>query len=433
MGRITELFKTLLICLLTVTMVLLTLCFFVVTLSSDALSPEDLLYELTASSQAEKSDSDQTGTLPQTAAFPCQIAYVCGMGQLYMPISSQEYDDALDSTEQFLEEAIASCSDYSKCTETDYILSLLGQGILWVYDYPLPFYMLSSWAEYSYSGKDITVSSIFVYSDSSAVNLLIKGSDGSYHRFMTQADEAYIARVCASVSPNGVISAMTNSGSTNGDVPILSGGLSLPTYTLSTGYNSDDGEISRKAMTALDINPYLSSVYRDGDATVYIEGSSRLHMYADRHLSYSTADENGGVALPLAADLSQKERLIAIVEGVRSIVFPLWESLSSPSVRLSLSTIEETDDGLTVYFDAYIGGCYISRGELPAAAARIEDGKLVGLSIYPLSLQRKDYRSVIPYAQAQAAADSDAVLRVQYVLQEDMTVAPILADVKEGE
>ena len=77
MGRITELFKTLLICLLTVTMVLLTLCFFVVTLSSDALSPEDLLYELTASSQAEKSDSDQTGTLPQTAAFPCQIAYVC--------------------------------------------------------------------------------------------------------------------------------------------------------------------------------------------------------------------------------------------------------------------------------------------------------------------------------------------------------------------
>ena len=87
----TEFLKTMLICLLTVTMVLLTVFFFIVTVSSDALSPRDLVFEVTQSSRTQSSEKDVSGTQLQTAAFPCQIAFFSGMGRLYMPLSHQEY------------------------------------------------------------------------------------------------------------------------------------------------------------------------------------------------------------------------------------------------------------------------------------------------------------------------------------------------------
>ena len=428
----TEFLKTLLICVLTVTMVLLTVCFFIVTVSSDALSPRDLVFEATRSTRTESNEKDVSGTQLQTAAFPCQIAFFSGMGRLYMPLSHQEYSEALSSTEQFFEEAIGSCYDYRQSSETDYLLSLLEQGILWVYDYPMPFYMLSRWADYDYALQDISVSSMFACVKDSSVTLHLKDSAGAYHCFSTQADGAFITRTCATFSPNGVISAMTNSRNTADDVLILSGGFSLPCYSVNTGYSGDNTEISRTVMTRLRINPYLSSVYRDGDTTIYIEGSSRLHLYADRHLSYTVTDQSGGIPLSIPSDVSRQDSLLAMIEGVRAIVFGLWDDLSSDSVQLSLTSISENDGAYTLYFDAYIGGCYISRGDIAAAAALVENGKITSLSIYPLSLHRTKDSSVLPFAQAQAAASDKAVLRVQYVLGDENILVPILADVKGG-
>lgn len=429
----TEFLKTLLIFLLTLTMILLTVCFFVVTVVSDALSLQDLLYEVGVSSPIEMSKKDPVRQELESASSPCQIAFVSGMGQLYMPLSPQEYLDSLDSTQQFLEEALGSCYGYSESTEMNYLLSLLDKGILCVYDYPVPFYALCRWAGANYTGADISVSSMFVCARDGAVDLYIKAAGGTYHQFQTRAGVSFIERVCANSSPNGVISAMTNSRNTADDVPILSGGISLPAYSVASGYSLDDGEVSRRAMSALGINPYLVSVYRDGDTTVYIEDNSRLHLYPDRHLTYSVAG-SGGISLSIPTDANDRDALLHIIEGVRGIIFPLWEDLSSAITRLSLSEIIAESDGVyTICFEAYIGGCFISRGDSCSAAARVEDGRLTALSVHPLLLHRVSDVSVLPYAQAQAAARDKAVLRLQYVMDGSGTLTPILADVKEAE
>ena len=429
----TEFLKTLLIFLLTLTMILLTVCFFVVTVVSDALSPRDLLYEVGVSSPIVTGEKDPDRQELESAASPCQIAFVSGMGQLYMPLSPQEYLDSLDSTQQFLEEALGSCYGYSESSEMNYLLSLLDKGILCVYDYPVPFYVLCRWAGANSSGADINVSSMFVCARDGAVELYIKAIDGTYHQFRTRAGVSFIERVCSNSSPNGVISAMTNSRNTADDVPILSGGISLPAYSLSSGYSLDDGEVSRRTMSALGINPYLASVYRDGDTTVYIEENSRLHLYPDRRLTYSVTERSSGVSLSIPDDAGQSDTLLYVIEGVRSIVFPLWEDLSSGIAKLSLSHVTEENNSYTVYFEAYIGGCFVSRGDSCAAAARVEDGVLTALSVHPLLVHRVSDVSVLPYAQAQAAASDKAVLRLHYVMNDSGTLTPILADVKEAE
>ena len=158
-----------------------------------------------------------------------------------------------------------------------------------------------------------------------------------------------------------------------------------------------------------------------------------MHLYADRHLSYTVTDQNGGVPLSIPVDADREDQLLAMIEGVREVVFGLWEDLSSASVQLSLTSMTETDGAYTLYFDAYIGGCYISRGDIAAAAALVENGRITSLSIYPLSLQRTGDISVLPYTQAQAAASDKAVLRVQYLLRDDNILVPMLVDIKEAD
>ena len=405
----------------------------VLTITSDALSFDDLVYEFRASSKDDSSQADTAQSGPETAVFPCQLSFMTGGGQLYMPISYREYNDALDSIEQFFEEAIGSAVSHSNSPHDEYILSLLSQGILYSYDYPVPFYMLCHWADSDYVGENINVSSLFIYSESGNVNLLIKDSSGICHLFYTQADSLFIEKICSEYSPNGTISALTGSQNTADDVPILSGGISLPSYSITTGYTIDESEFSRRAMSLLSINPYLATVYKDGDTTIYVEGNSRMHLYPDGHLSYSVADQSGGIPVLPGADSSKQAAVISILESVRRIVFPLWEDLSSDMVKLSLSAIEEKDGAYTVYFEAYIGGCYISRGDTAAAAALIENGKITNISLYPLTLRRIGDASVLPYKQAQAASSDSAVLRIQYVLKDDMSLVPVITDAKESE
>lgn len=429
----TELLKTLLIVFLSITMILLTVCFFMVTVASDALSLDDLIYEFRANTKNNETQPDSIQNESKPAAFPCQLSFMAGGGQLYMPISPREYDSALDNIEQFFEEAIGSADNHAGISQDEYILSLLSPGILCSYDYPVPFYMLCHWADSDYAGENINVSSLLIFSDTENVNIHIKDDKGIFHSFATKADASFIQKISSEYSPNGTISILTNSQNTAPDLPILSGGISLPSYSVSTTYNIDDIKFTHRAMSLLSINPYLASVYKDGDTTIYVEANNRMHLYPDGHLSYSVADASGGIPVLPHSDSTEQADMLSMLESVRRIVFPIWENLSSDMVKLSLSSVEQKDGVYTIYFDAYIGGCYISRGDTAAAAAMVEDGKITNISIYPLTLKRHGDVSVLPYKQAQAAAHDNAVLRIHYILKEDVSLIPVIGDVREGE
>ena len=184
----TEFFKTVLIFVLTLSMIFLLVCFFVVTAASDALSPADLLFEFTRASGGTEPAAENTSGVHQTAAFPCQIAFLSGMGELYMPISYREYQEALTNTTQILEEAVGSAYGYSLSSQNEYLSMLLAQGILFVYDYPVPFYMLCSWANYGYTGEDINVSSLYICAEGGSVTMMVRDENGSCHSFLTQAN-----------------------------------------------------------------------------------------------------------------------------------------------------------------------------------------------------------------------------------------------------
>ena len=64
----TEFFKTVLIFVLTLSMIFLLVCFFVVTAASDALSPADLLFEFTRASGGTEPAAENTSGVHQTAA-----------------------------------------------------------------------------------------------------------------------------------------------------------------------------------------------------------------------------------------------------------------------------------------------------------------------------------------------------------------------------
>jgi len=425
MKKSSETLKTILIVLLSLLTVVLLAGFFAITVVSEALSPADIIFELKNLS-GNNSVAAEDENLLSSATYPCQIVFFKGSGDLFFPANLQGYENALENTVQLFQEAVGSASDFAESTVDTYLVSLLGYGILYYFDYPVPIEMLYAWSDGVYTGESINVSRMMLRAEGGISQLIIMDEEGRTFLSDTQSDSSFVESMCRNYPKNGTVAAMIPNINAATDTPILEGVTKAEAFTLLPSIYETEGELSGEIMETFSVNPYLMSVYRDVDAVVYMEGDRRVRLYADGHISFSDIALKDVETQPL-----EGATLLSAVEEARKVAFSVWDQLSFEKSRLSLSEIVENDQGCTVYFEAYIGGVFVSRGDHAAAAVTVKNGKIAGVSIYPLRVAEAEKVELMPYTLAQAVSNPNAELRICYKL-ENNTLTPRITDMKGG-
>ena len=421
-----EKFKTLIITLLSLAMVALLFAFFAITAVSDALKLDDIVFELFR--RGEKTEATFADNDAFPISTPFQIALLKGNGSLYYPSGASSFMNVYRSTTRITDEALGSAVYEGELSQSDFLPLLLNVGVLYKYDFALPFSLLFPETANRFPEIDTNVADMLICLDGENVMLVITGSDNKYYRFSTLSDPAYINTLCGGYSENGQIAATY----TNPDLAysgiILNKTSSLPCYSIVKA--SSDGELPKSVMSSLGMNPYLSSVYRDGDSMIYMEDFHRIIIHPDGHISYFSEEKDKGISIDFDAQESPEEQFLQICTQSSNIVHQLWKVLSSNITSLNYSRYEETDSGCILYFEAYVGGCFVNDELHSAAAVEVSNGKIVNLSIHPLLLEEGIYTDILPFRQAAAIAPAGSTIAIQYNLTDDL-LTPVTVFVKE--
>ena len=417
-----ERIKTLIILLLILSLALL--LFISLSLSTAALplKPSDMLYELFGN---VKSRNAQTGdSLKEAAALPCRIA-VTGEGGVYAPVTPSQYEETYHIVCTCIEESVATAKGYSVITADEYEKALLNDGIIFIYDRPLPFGLISEWYGRKSEKEDFSFISLFASCDGEQIFLYLRTGDGRFFRFETGVDKAALLNACGTFSPNGVLARLLPGAVCDRYSPLPTEYYQMPSYSVLPPAFGNGTELTRDILKDLSINTYITSVYNDGDSLVYVEGQNTLRLFADGKIVYLGNLDKGAL---YNGDGSLSE----LLSGVLPVISSLWQKTSSPEALLNLSSVYTDKEGRTVFaFDACIGGCLVDRGE-DACTVTFDGGKIVGIALYPLMISYFQDVNTLSYAQASAAVNPGDFLRMQYLPDENGYLIPRLRGLEGG-
>lgn len=421
-----ERIKTLVITLLSITMVLLILAFFAITAVSDALKLDDIIFEFFRREDTAEAavENKEDGLL----SAPSQVALLRGNGRLYYPQSAEAFMNVYRSTLRITDEALGSASYKGEISQNEYLFLLLNTGVLYKYNFDLPFYLLSPQISERFPAVDANVKDMLICLENSEVLLVISSWDNRYYSFSTLSDPSYINTLCSGYPENGQIAATYSNPEIAYSGIISDGNFSMPCYT---NVKADsDSDLPKTVISALGMNPYLTSVYRDGESMIYMEGSHRIVLHSDGHLSYFSEDREKGIPIEFDSQESLQKQLSQICANTSSIVHSLWDDLSSDFTMLNLSDFEETETGYILYFEAFIGGCLVNSVDHCAAAVQVSEGKIVNLSMHPLRLEKGNDTQILPFKQAAAIAPAGSFIAIQYNIADNL-LTPVTVFVKE--
>ena len=422
-----ERLKSLLAVLLMIALAGLLFLSYAVSAVSRPLLIPDLIYE--ALKRGGSSASADSSSL-ETAALPCRIAVSDGTG-VFSPLNVWRYDELLSSSRQIIEEALGSASGAALMTRDEYTAALRDCGILYIYDLPLPFYVLYAWVDYGSTELDFDVYSLFVHTDGVSVSLLIRTPEDDFYRFDTQSNPQYILSVCSSYGPNGVFAFETDTANCDPFDPLILEDSHLPYYGVLPPVFGASTEIPHEIMADLSVNSYLASVYRDEDSTVYVEGGNSLRIKSDGSIIYSSS-QSGGIPVNLLPDASEKAQDLETLNQIWKLVSSIWAKASSSNCTLGLVSFEKNENGDTVFvFGAYLGGCFIDLGQ-PACSAVVSDGSITSVSVTPVRLSVAGSAEFMPFLQAAASLSGGESLRIQYEEGEDGCFYPVMRAMKGG-
>ncbi len=422
----TEHLKTALIVLLSVALVTLLLAFFAVTAVSEALSAKDIIFEFFR--RGEETETTLKSGEDAAISTPCQIALLQGNGNLYSPTSAEDFYNVYRLTTRITDEAIGSASEMTELSEGDFLLLFINTGIMYKYDYALSASLLFPEATERFNNANIYVKSLLVCLEQNEVLLILTNENGEHYSFSTMSDASYLQQLCSDFDANGVISAITTTPNVAHDSILIDKPFTMPAYSVANG--NGDSEVPDEVMTTLGMNPYLSSVYRDGESTIYMEDIHRVILHSDGHLSYSAAEEGDGISLNIDSSAEDAEQFYAVCTKSSAIVFDLWHQLSGDEVSLCYAYSEQTDNGYILYYEAYIGGCFVNTKEHSAAAVSVSNGKITGISLHPLRIVESRDMDLLPFKQAAATAGNGDYIAIQYEVA-DGILTPITVCVKE--
>ena len=424
----TERLKTALIILLSTVLAVLLLAFFAVTAVSEALSAEDIIFEFFR--RGEEAETTLKSSEDTAISTPCQIALLQGGGKLYSPTSVGDFYNVYRLTTRITDEALGSASGMKELSEGDFLPLFINTGVLYKYDNALSAALLFPEASEGFADTDILVKTLLICLEDDNVLLVLTDTDGKHYSFSTMSDAAYLQQLCSDFDENGVISAITTTPNVAYDSILINDTFTMPSYSAISG--ASDSEEFDAVMTVLGMNPYLSSVYRDGESTIYMEDIHRVILHSDGHLSYSAAEEGEGLSLNIDPSIEGIEHFYAICTKSSAIVFDLWHQLSDEEVSLCYAYSEQTDDGYILYYEAYIGGCFVNTTEHSAAAVSVSNDKITGISLHPLRITADTVIDLLPFKQAAATAESGNYIAVQYEVSGGI-LTPVTVCVKEGE
>ena len=423
----TERLKTALIILLSTVLAVLLLAFFAVTAVSEALSAEDIIFEFFR--HGEETETALKSSEDAAISTPCQIALLQGGGKLYSPTRANDFYNVYRLTTRITDEALGSAMGMKALSEVDFLPLFVNTGVLYKYDNALPVALLFPEAAERFADTDILVKTLLVCLEGDNVLLVLTDTDGKHYSFSTMSDAAYLQQLCSDFGENGVISAITTTPNVAYDSILINDTFTMPSYSSIIG--TGGSEVFDAVMTALGMNPYLSSVYRDGENTIYMEDIHRVILHhSDGHLSYSAAEDGAGLSLNIDPSFDGTEQFYAICTKSSAIVFDLWHQLSDEKVSLCYAYSEQTEDGYILYYEAYIGGCFVNTKEHSAAAVSVSNGKITGISLHPLRIAAGKDIVLLPFKQAAATAESGNYIAVQYEVSGG-TLTPVTVCVKE--
>ena len=415
--------KTALITLLSLTLVGLLFAFFAVSAVSEALSAEDIIFEFFRHDQ--KTQTTHKNVEETAISTPCQIALFKGNGKLYSPTSSEDFYNIYKLTSRITDEALGSARAMTEMSNGDYLPLFINMGVLYKYDFALPVALIFPEMADRFLRLDFSVKTLLVSLEGRNVLLVLTDENGKHYSFSTMSDPTYLQGICSEYEENGIISAITSISDIAHDSILINEAFSMPVYT-----TANYGEAPEGVMSTLGMNPYLTSVYRDGENTIYMEDIHRVIMQSNGHLSYSATEKDDGIPLNIDIKAEEKEQYYALCLGSSAIVSALWQELSDDNVSLCYSFSKQTEDGYIFYYEAYIGGCYVYAKDHSAAAVAVSNGKITDISLHPLRLNKGEDVQLIPYKQAAATAGKGEYIAIQYELTEGV-LTPVTVCVKE--
>ncbi len=422
-----ERLKSVLIVLLILALVGLLFLSYAIAAVSRPLLITDLVYEVL--SRGGSQGSSDAASL-ETAAFPCRIAVSDGTG-VFTPLNVWRYDETLSTSRQIMEEALGSASGVVQITSEEYAAALRDCGILYIYDLPLPFYMLYAWVDYGRTELDFDVYSLFVHTDGVSVSLLLRTAEDGFYRFDTQSNPQYILSVCSSYTPNGVFAFDLETANCDPFDPLLLDDSRLPFYSVLPSVFGGSTEVPYGIMADLSINSYLASAYREGDSMVYVESGSSLRITNEGRIIYSST-QSDGIPINFLSSADEKERSLEMLNQVYTIAVSVWKEASSSNCVLSLVSFEKDENGDFVFvFGAYIGGCFIELDQ-PACSVVVSDGRVTSLSVTPIRLAAYGSADFLPFTQAAAAMKEPGTLRIQFEKGEGGNFFPVMRALKGG-
>ncbi len=263
--------------------------------------------------------------------------------------------------------------------------------------------LLSAWAG-GEGGRSLKAAALAAAENGGQVVLLIETDSGEIYSANTGASLIRLSQTCASSESNGF---WPEDGSF---WPVFDGAQQADVLTVSQAIS---GELPRKLAEAFGLNPNRVSYYKDSASNqVYVDRQSTLTLTPEGEIIYSSEE---GISFS-GASFARR------VEACRKLVSSVWE-MSSAYGTPSFCTEK---DG-SFYFELDADGIFVSGSW--CAVVRVENGRITAASMLPLSCQKSgETVSMLPGAQAAAAAGGEAPVRILYFLDQGRLTPALCVD-----
>lgn len=407
MKRIIELFKSILLVLLSCSLVVLA----VAAMPADTIRNSPVLSwlmqpiaPLLGIAEAELAYVEAAPTVID-AAKPVAVSVQNSAGRCSIMWDFDQLDAAYESLGSSLGQALDTAADFAPATEDALRQALSGVSVAFCYHGSLPAPVLAHWLGAELE-EEASASWCILAVQDGAVGLYLVGE--TTIRGTTLLDAGTLETLLETFRPDGsAFGFETELGVSDlslipGEDPVLPGGQAINPCTTRT---------INDIATTLGFNPYGDSRYLDDQgSTHFSEANLSLQITADGLVQLTSSDTNRFRA---ADDSAQ-----ALIETARQLIALVADDLTGDG-RLYLSGITTEDDETVCRFSYLVSGLPVAM-EQPGATVRFQGESVTEMTLLLRRfLPGESQCAPLPVTQAAAILPHGGTLQLQYRITAD--------------
>jgi hypothetical protein len=356
------------------------------------------------------------------AAYPYAILISSAAGEHRGAIyNADDLSNTWNAASLALGEALGTAGNAISVREEEFRAAVGGEGIVFAYRFPIQLEVLLNW---------LNVNGTVSFEE--ATNMICLSASGGFansaenYTLYYQTDDGRFFKRDGVSSVNGYANALfalslpsVYFAFEDPDCHLINDYAILPDNspklnTLNVKIPQIPKAMVREILSELGMNPYNSSDYKDGDATVYAESGTTLKIYDYGLIEYTTKSE-GYISLSAAESINL----------AYSVLTKLAESN-----ELQLSECNVTGSRYEMKFDYIHNGMAVRPGA--SATVVVDGGRIRSLSVTLREYETTpDAGILLPMRQALAAAGADAYsMEVIYEEQGNVAVPVWIAQKK---